>query len=206
MWSNPNYPGMKTLHKKQGGRGPPRAQRLNLPLPSGRKAVWWSDLRLSPNIPSPSQESPCSNPPFVCPPSFSRRHSHPLPSPPTPPRLQTPPLKILPSFVPTSVLVWREETMVTATAVASPALSKAERSHLPVILAIAIVARVAMLLVYAHELGFPDLGHWGYEDIYIALSLDSGHGLSSPFGFPSGPTALLAPGYPLLIAGAEEDS
>jgi len=92
--------------------------------------------------------------------------------------------------------------MVTATAVASPALSKAERSHLPVILAIAIVARVAMLLVYAHELGFPDLGHWGYEDIYIALSLDSGHGLSSPFGFPSGPTALLAPGYPLLIAGA----
>src|SRR6185437_8410625 len=110
MWSNPNYPGMKTLHKKQGGRGPPRAQRLNLPLPSGRKAVWWSDLRLSPNIPSPSQESPCSNPPFVCPPSFSRRHSHPLPSPPTPPRLQTPPLKILPSFAPTSVLVWREET------------------------------------------------------------------------------------------------
>ena len=91
--------------------------------------------------------------------------------------------------------------MATATAAASPAPPKVDRSHLPVILAIAIVARVATLLVYAHKQHFPDLPHLGYEDIYIALSLDSGHGFSSPFGFPSGPTALLAPGYPLLIAG-----
>lgn len=91
--------------------------------------------------------------------------------------------------------------MATSTAVASPALPKVDRSHLPVILAIASVARVATILVYSHKQHFLDLPHWGYEDIYIALSLDSGHGFSSPFGFPSGPTALLAPGYPLLIAG-----
>ena len=91
--------------------------------------------------------------------------------------------------------------MVASTAVANPAPPKANRSHLPVILTIAIVARLATILVYAHKQRFPDLRHLGYEDIYIALSLDSGHGFSSPFGFPSGPTALLAPGYPLLIAG-----
>jgi hypothetical protein len=91
--------------------------------------------------------------------------------------------------------------MATSTAVANPALPKVDRSHLPVILAIAIVARVATILVYVHNQHFPGLRHWGYEDIYIALSLDSGHGFASPFGFPSGPTALLAPGYPLLIAG-----
>ncbi len=91
--------------------------------------------------------------------------------------------------------------MATATVVASPAPPKVERSHLPVILAIATVARVATVLAYAHERSFPNLHQWGYEDIYIALSLASGNGFSSPFGFPSGPTALLAPGYPLLIAG-----
>src|ERR1700761_9739060 len=91
--------------------------------------------------------------------------------------------------------------MATSTAVPSPALPKVYRSHLPVIMAIAIFARVATLMVYAHKQHFPDLRHLGYEDIYIALSLESGHGFASPLGFPSGPTGLLAPGYPLLIAG-----
>jgi 4-amino-4-deoxy-L-arabinose transferase-like glycosyltransferase len=35
----------------------------------------------------------------------------------------------------------------------------------------------------------------------LAQSLASGHGLSSPFGGSTGPTALLSPGYPLFIAG-----
>ena len=34
----------------------------------------------------------------------------------------------------------------------------------------------------------------------LAGSLLHGHGLSSPFGVPTGPTALIAPGYPTLIA------
>ncbi len=91
--------------------------------------------------------------------------------------------------------------MALAPAVASPVLPQVDRSHLTVILVIALVARVATLLVYAHQNPLADLHHWGYENIIIALSLESGGGFSSPFGFPSGPTALLAPGYPLLIAG-----
>ena len=91
--------------------------------------------------------------------------------------------------------------MATAAAAASTALPKVERSHLRVILTIGIVARLVILLGYAHLNSIRDLTYWGYENIYIALSLASGHGFSSPFGFPSGPTALLTPGYPLLIAG-----
>jgi 4-amino-4-deoxy-L-arabinose transferase-like glycosyltransferase len=38
----------------------------------------------------------------------------------------------------------------------------------------------------------PDLG-------FLACSLSSGHGLSSPFGGSTGPTAFLAPGYPCVV-------
>jgi 4-amino-4-deoxy-L-arabinose transferase-like glycosyltransferase len=38
----------------------------------------------------------------------------------------------------------------------------------------------------------PDLG-------FLACSLSSGHGLSSPFGGSTGPTAFLAPGYPAVV-------
>jgi hypothetical protein len=39
-----------------------------------------------------------------------------------------------------------------------------------------------------------------YEMGLLASSLLHGHGFSSPFGVPTGPTALVAPGYPTLIA------
>jgi 4-amino-4-deoxy-L-arabinose transferase-like glycosyltransferase len=44
--------------------------------------------------------------------------------------------------------------------------------------------------------------HWtfGYEEGRIARSLVTGEGYSSPFSTPSGPTALLAPGFPFLLA------
>src|ERR1700740_1055966 len=35
----------------------------------------------------------------------------------------------------------------------------------------------------------------------LAHSLLTGHGFSSPFGGSTGPSAFIAPGYPLLIAG-----
>lgn len=81
----------------------------------------------------------------------------------------------------------------------TPARVRSYRSWF-VILTIAMLARLATVLIYARYNPLPDLRNLGYEDIFIALSLASGHGFSSPFGFPSGPTALLAPGYPLLIA------
>ncbi len=41
----------------------------------------------------------------------------------------------------------------------------------------------------------------GLEIGFVADSLLRGHGFSSPFGGETGPTALIAPGYPLLVAG-----
>src|SRR3984957_18134310 len=70
-------------------------------------------------------------------------------------------------------------------------------------LAILVVALGARLLVvwFAVE-SFPH--NWlysrGIELGTLAQSLATGQGLSSPFGGSTGPTALLAPGYPAVIA------
>lgn len=42
---------------------------------------------------------------------------------------------------------------------------------------------------------------FGFESGSIAGSLASGKGFSSPFGWPTGPTAWIAPVYPTLVAG-----
>jgi hypothetical protein len=67
------------------------------------------------------------------------------------------------------------------------------------ILALALMLRlgvVSMILFrYPRNWLFskaPDLG-------FLANSLSSGHGLSSPFGGSTGPTAFLAPGYPAIL-------
>ena len=67
------------------------------------------------------------------------------------------------------------------------------------ILAVALALRLAVvgivLFSYPRQWLFskaPDLG-------YLACSLSSGHGLSSPFGGSTGPTAFLAPGYPGIV-------
>lgn len=41
----------------------------------------------------------------------------------------------------------------------------------------------------------------GLEMGWLAQSILDGKGLSSPFGVPTGPSAFVAPGYPILIAG-----
>jgi hypothetical protein len=68
------------------------------------------------------------------------------------------------------------------------------------ILALALVLRLGVvsmvLFCYPRNWLFskaPDLG-------FLAHSLSSGHGLSSPFGGSTGPTAFLAPGYPTILA------
>lgn len=90
--------------------------------------------------------------------------------------------------------------MGTSTAAIRAPMSRVKSFHAPAIFAIAIIARLATILIYVEKNQLPNLHSLGYENVYIALSLNSGHGFSSPFGFPSGPTALLPPGYPLLIA------
>ncbi len=68
------------------------------------------------------------------------------------------------------------------------------------ILAVALLLR--LLIVWFVMARFPH--HWlysrGIELGTLAQSLVAGQGLSSPFGGTTGPTALLAPGYPAVIA------
>jgi 4-amino-4-deoxy-L-arabinose transferase-like glycosyltransferase len=68
------------------------------------------------------------------------------------------------------------------------------------ILAVALLLR--LLILWFVMAWFPH--HWlysrGIELGTLAQSLVAGQGLSSPFGGSTGPTALLAPGYPAIIA------
>lgn len=68
------------------------------------------------------------------------------------------------------------------------------------ILLLAAVARVAFSLVFFGFSRVPPLTQWGFENVAIAMSLHAGHGFSSPFFSNSGPTAFMAPGYPLFLA------
>ena len=74
------------------------------------------------------------------------------------------------------------------------------RPHLRAILALALLLR--LLIVWFVIARFPH--NWfytrGIELGTLAQSLGAGQGLSSPFGGSTGPTALLAPGYPAVIA------
>jgi Dolichyl-phosphate-mannose-protein mannosyltransferase len=76
----------------------------------------------------------------------------------------------------------------------------APQTYFKTILAVAFILRlgVALLMLLSHPRQWlfnnaSDLG-------YLAQSLSSGNGLSSPFGGSTGPSALVTPGYPLLIA------
>ena len=67
------------------------------------------------------------------------------------------------------------------------------------ILALALLLRMGVVWIvlasYPRNWLFskaPDLG-------FLACSLSSGHGLSSPFGGSTGPSAFLAPGYPAVL-------
>lgn len=82
-----------------------------------------------------------------------------------------------------------------------PLQTQSGRSHWRIILLLALVAHVAVALEFFNFSPVPPLTSWGFENIAIALSLHAGHGFSSPFFTPSGPTAIMAPGYPLLLAG-----
>jgi hypothetical protein len=81
----------------------------------------------------------------------------------------------------------------------APALRQAH-SHIFAFLMLALACRLAV--VYFAVIHFPHgwLYSRGIELGTLAQSLAEGRGLSSPFGGATGPTALLAPGYPFVIA------
>jgi 4-amino-4-deoxy-L-arabinose transferase-like glycosyltransferase len=68
------------------------------------------------------------------------------------------------------------------------------------ILGLALVARLFILWLVVARFPHNWLYSRGIELGTLAQSLLAGQGLSSPFGGSTGPTALLAPGYPALIA------
>ena len=69
-----------------------------------------------------------------------------------------------------------------------------------VVLAVALVFRLFVIWTIAAHQPRGWFFTRGTEMGYLAQSLVSGHGLASPFGVPTGPTAFFAPGYPLLAA------
>ena len=77
----------------------------------------------------------------------------------------------------------------------------AVRSHLPWIVGLAVAARILYTALYFRSTPLFPLTIWGYENVSVALAILAGQGYSSPFFFPSGPTAFMPPGYPALIAG-----
>ncbi len=68
------------------------------------------------------------------------------------------------------------------------------------ILTLALAARLFILWFAVEKFPRRWLYSRGIELGTLAQSLVAGHGLSSPFGGSTGPTALLAPGYPAVIA------
>jgi len=68
------------------------------------------------------------------------------------------------------------------------------------ILVLAVATRLAVLAILFSLFSPSAQIHARTEILAIGLSLAQGHGFSSPFYVPSGPTAFLAPGYPLLVA------
>jgi len=74
------------------------------------------------------------------------------------------------------------------------------RPHTWIILALAFGTRSLTLLFVVRRFPHRWLYSRGIELGTLAQSLVAGHGLSSPFGGSTGPTALLSPGYPVVIA------
>ena len=73
------------------------------------------------------------------------------------------------------------------------------RMYVKAILALALVSRLGV--VWLAFSSFPR--NWLFSEApdlgFLAQSLLNGHGLSSPFGGSTGPSALLAPGYPAVV-------
>lgn len=80
---------------------------------------------------------------------------------------------------------------------------RAVATSLPLILIIATILRLGIFWDYVNQNSHHALGvlPFLFEPGNIAASIVSGHGYSSPFRVASGPTAWMAPVYPLLLAG-----
>jgi 4-amino-4-deoxy-L-arabinose transferase-like glycosyltransferase len=72
------------------------------------------------------------------------------------------------------------------------------------IISVAFVVRLLYAFYVFHDMPMPADHRYalGYGEVgYVAASVASGHGYSSPLGVESGPTAWITPAFPLLLAG-----
>ncbi len=77
-----------------------------------------------------------------------------------------------------------------------------DRQWLVIIIVAAFLLRLGYIVLFqTYHYPSGDKYIFGYETGAIAKSLASGHGFSSPFRTISGPSAWLAPLYPLFVAG-----
>jgi hypothetical protein len=81
-----------------------------------------------------------------------------------------------------------------------PAFSPTTAVHTGPILVLALATRLTVLAIFFSLFSPSAQIHARTEIFAIGFSVAQGHGFSSPFYVPSGPTAFLAPGYPLLMA------
>ena len=83
-----------------------------------------------------------------------------------------------------------------------PVAGNKTRRKLFFVVAIALASRLAIVPFVCADRLDPKLDHWNFawETGKVAYALVTGHGYSSPFAKPSGPTALVAPMFPLLVA------
>jgi 4-amino-4-deoxy-L-arabinose transferase-like glycosyltransferase len=91
----------------------------------------------------------------------------------------------------TPVVDWRETS----------ACGGAVELRLVGVLTLALVLRLLVLIAWVKQFGATFMFTRGLEMGWLAKSLLEGKGLSSPFGVPTGPTAFIAPAYPILVAG-----
>ncbi|MGI4828337.1 MAG: hypothetical protein ACRYFU_09150 [Janthinobacterium lividum] len=70
-----------------------------------------------------------------------------------------------------------------------------------IVIGVALVLRTALVSFALVHFGPAWFFSRGSEMGLLADALLHGAGLSSPFGVPTGPTAIVAPGYPLLVSG-----
>ncbi len=82
----------------------------------------------------------------------------------------------------------------------SSAVRCAQRRSTGAILFVALLGRLLVLWTVATTRPRNWLFSRPWEMGLLANSLLHGQGLSSPFGVPTGPTAMIAPGYPTLVA------
>jgi hypothetical protein len=81
------------------------------------------------------------------------------------------------------------------------ALQRLLESPLSRMFAVGLGLRILVLTATGRFIFEPDYFGFGYEAGRIASALAAGRGFSDPFGTITGPTAWLAPVYPLILGG-----